>query len=292
MDIKELIANGQRKLADLEDLAQQNKAKEEQKANQVRLALVDQFKLDVIALTPEPLRSYLVFDESDAFEPGYEEIAVVRAPDCCDIQFRMQRVYQRGEKCDYAWKLPKSPLTYLVTVPENVYMDYEIDAFCVGHETRGVADIEVALALARQAGQAEKELTEDANCRNAMLATDLASKSAQEQAANDKAKATLDAQDRERQDLLDLLTNDLVAFHLLRAFAGVQAEREAWQDKLDSANQAMEEIDASHARRIEAIEKRALAERRDAEDARARETEARDDADRAEKKLKQAQRGW
>lgn len=98
--------------------------------------------------------------------------------------------------------------------------------------------------------------------------------------------------DTELADILRFISSDEVSLRMCQAFVAIQRDRKIMEDKLESAAGAMDDIEACYERRLEEANKRAHNSQRDAEYSARQAQAARDDADLAERKLKQSERGW
>lgn len=295
MDIQTLISNGQRKLAEQEELARQNEAKEEEARERKRLILVNQFMLDVRAVTPDALQDCIAWNGSDEFFPDYEEKITLSVPECSDIYFYMNRVFEPRpddpDASDYVWK-PRTPMNYFISIGDRVEMDWEIDQFIVKSETVKTEDVEIALAWAYQAKTVDMELSDERDFRNAKRLPE----QAEVDTTHDRAQVLADAREleahRKRESLIAAIANDPVWFELARLALTIQTEREKWEAQLNAVRSSMSDLESHYESKLQRVTERASQSARDAECVKSEASEARDDADRAEKKLKQAQRGW
>jgi hypothetical protein len=286
MTIEELMAEGEAKIKTAQIEQKERAAERARAGEEERLLRVGLFLSDVREAIDPALHPYLTIpepvNEFDKFDPSDDCLALFRVAGCTDITVR----FFKNWNMEHYQAASKASLIYRVAYPE--WDSYE----GLSWSTESFGDLSLALVAARNYQRNLDEMKTREEARQANAERQEREREAQQERWSNADAAQHEEKDRERQALVDLLSDDLVAFHLLCAFAGIQAERQAWQDSLESSQQEMEEIDAGHARRIEALEKRAQAAERDKADAILRECQARDDADRAERKLKkQAQRG-
>lgn len=94
---------------------------------------------------------------------------------------------------------------------------------------------------------------------------------------------------REELYTFDVLKNDAVALHLVKAFLLIQNERSHFEQRLQDADETLYSIETRWSRRAEELRRQADEAERRAADERSR---LQDDLDDAEAKLKKAQRGW
>lgn len=100
------------------------------------------------------------------------------------------------------------------------------------------------------------------------------------------------AEQAEEDALLQVLKNDPVAIHMLKAFVLLRDERSTFEQRLDEMGEEMYSIENHYSRKAADLRRQA-----DEAERRAREEESRlrsvqNDLDDAEEKLKKAQRGW
>jgi hypothetical protein len=95
-------------------------------------------------------------------------------------------------------------------------------------------------------------------------------------------------QQAEEDALFDAIKNDPVAIQMLKAFAWLRDERSTFQERLESADWALYNMEERHSRRAEELRRQADEADRRAADERSR---LQSDLDDAEAKLKKAQRG-
>jgi hypothetical protein len=294
MGLEQMISNGLAKLDAEADLARKKQDKEDADRERARQISIHQFVLDASITTPLVLVSYLVLgDSSDNWEPGYTEHPIIRVPGCNDIKFEMTRFYEPDKtgqrKSDYIWR-PNNNLGYFIESPQDIYMDYELDRWVVRHETIQSNDIEIALAYAFQAFNAEQEWAVEAEKRNAKLDADLHTQAEKKTAGQERAADQAAVEDRRRQHLLSQVMMDPVAFRLLQTFSEIMQERAAWHDQLSNANDCVADLEESYGARLSRAEQAARDAQREAENARTEAVTAGEEADRVQRKLNQLER--
>ena len=287
MDIEQLITNGQHKLdlqADAERIA---KEVEDRKAEESRLALVSRFVADATNATPEPLRPYLDFGEVREREPGYDEKVFIRVPECSAIFFEMRRGY---DDKGYFWNQVGN--AFYVHTATDLYKDWNGEdsyTFRVSYNNQRTTDIEITLALARGASQSERDLVKKAYDLNAQDAE------RERQLQEHDNGVRIEQAQRESDEIAELaaqLSADEFTLHLARAFVSITRERATWQDKLDGALEATSEAEYHYERQLERANESTRKAQEAADYERRQAQDARDEAEAAERKLKQAQRGW
>lgn len=93
----------------------------------------------------------------------------------------------------------------------------------------------------------------------------------------------------EEESLFDVIKNDPIAIHMLKAFVLLRDERSHFEERLYNADEALYSIENRWSRRAEELRRQADEAERRAEDDRRR---LQDDLDDAEAKLKKTERGW
>jgi len=131
----------------------------------------------------------------------------------------------------------------------------------------------------------QDEISEETKQR-AVLAKAREAKDAFEAAQLEQEQAKEKA---EEQALFDVIKDDPVAVHMLKAFVLLRDERSSFREQLENADWAMYNMEERHARRAEELRRQANEIERNAEYERSR---LQGDLDDAEAKLKKEKRGW
>lgn len=282
MNIYDLILNGQHKLAEQDAIALKEHEDEKRAVEEGRQALIAQFNADALKYTPDGLKPFIVTERDPDYRPGYDEWVHFNVPQCADIAFVMDRFHDGEGK--FSWRpVGNKSIIFNVWIPRLVMGDGE---WGIEGDVVQTSDYEIALALASRAFAYRQELEADAKQKNLALAESLHERDAAK-LKEIKAKRELD----KRQAIVAMLNGDPVMLALVLVMQKVVAERETFQDLLDMvdmANEHAEQVEDGHARSIERAHELVRNAEQNMRYVRDKEADARDEAERAERKLKLA----